>query len=93
MARLKLALLLLFAAVVALEPALHQHSLIPNDASALAPPQTICVACAINAGGMIAATAALAAPAWIVLAFVAVVLATPVFRPVLLLPGRAPPAR
>ena len=93
MARPKLVLLLLFAAILSLEPALHQHSLIPGDGSSLASPQTVCVACAINAGGMIAATAALAAPAWIVLAFVAFAVAAPAYRPLLLVPGRAPPAR
>lgn len=92
MARPKLAMLLLFAAILALEPALHQHSLIP-DGSSLASPQTICVACAINAGGMIAASAALAAPAWILLAFLLLAIETPAFRPALVLPARAPPVR
>ena len=93
--RLKLAILLLFAAIVALEPTLHNHSLIPthgDDAASITAQQTVCAACAIGAGGVVLAPPAVAAPLTISYALAGLVILTASKRLALPLPSRAPPA-
>ena len=92
--RLKLAILLLFAAVIAAEPTLHNHSLIPNhgdEGASLTVQQTVCAACAIGAGGMVLAPPAVAAPLTVSYAVVAFLVLAVSKRLALPLPSRAPP--
>jgi len=93
--RLKLAILLLFAAVIAAEPTLHNHSLIPNhgdEGASLTAQQMVCAACAIGAGGVVLAPPPVAAPLTVSYTLVAFLVLAASKRLVLSLPSRAPPA-
>ena len=92
MFRVKLVLLVLFAAIVAVGPTLHNHSLIPAPGPDVSHPPNFCAAC-------VAGTARIASPAPAITAPVVVMFATPtVHVPVLTadargpVPARAPPA-
>lgn len=96
MARLKLAIVLLLAAIVAAEPTLHNHPLIPGqggDSATMAPQQTICAACAISAGGISLDPPAVSAPTTtIAYSLAALTVLAADRRPAIPLPSRAPPA-
>lgn len=92
--RLKLAIFLLLAVVLAVEPTFHNHSLFPgsgDDAASVTAQQTVCAACAIAAGGAVLALPAVAAPLTVLYALVAFVILADSPRLTLALPSRAPP--
>ena len=92
--RLKLAIFLLLAVVLAVEPTFHNHSLIPgsgDEAASVTAQQTICAACAISAGGVTLSPPAVAAPLTVLYALVALVILSDPPRLALSLPSRAPP--
>lgn len=96
MIRLKLAIPFLFAAIVAVEPVLHNHPLAPasagGDTSALTSSQTVCAACAIGSDRILVVPPTFATP--LLIAFGLVFL--PRFEAgggnPLILCSRAPPA-
>ena len=92
--RLKLAIFLLLAVVLAVEPTFHNHSLIPgggDEAASVTARQTVCAACAIGAGGITLPTPAVAAPVLVLYALIVFVVLSDSKRFQLALPSRAPP--
>jgi disulfide bond formation protein DsbB len=78
--------LLLLAAILAVEPLLHEHPLQQS------PDAVVCAACAAGTGQVAVAPPAVAAPLAVTYRLVAVTVACPSFDAPLSLPSRAPPA-
>ncbi|HVR41752.1 MAG TPA: hypothetical protein VMU84_21825 [Thermoanaerobaculia bacterium] len=95
MRRLMLAALLLAAATVAVQPILHQHSLIPageDEHGVLSPAAAlVCTICAIGADRVVLTAPAVVAPLLVAFAFVSILPALISREAQIALASRAPP--
>jgi hypothetical protein len=89
MLRLKLGILLAFAALLATEPVYHNHPLIPDGNAAV---QSLCAVCASGADRVTLSAPAVTAPTFVVYALETRDVTLHARTLELALPSRAPPA-
>jgi hypothetical protein len=89
MMRLKLGILLAFAALLATEPVYHNHPLIPDGNAAV---QTLCAVCASGADRVTLSAPSVSAPTFVVYSLEARNVTLHAQTLELSLPSRAPPA-